>query len=97
MVCDGCGMVMVYVYDVGVGGERRDAVDFVEFSRAVGWVMCENVRDDVEMMENLIVYVLDVLRGDGGGDDGLESNVVVGAGRWLRARVADDDDDVMLF
>ena len=23
----------------------------------------------------------------------MESNVVVGAGRWLRARVADDDDD----
>ena len=47
----------------------------------------ENARDDAETTENLIAYVMDALKGDGGGDDGLESNVVVGAGRWLRARV----------
>jgi FkbM family methyltransferase len=90
---DGRGMATVYAHDVGVGAERRDAADFVEFPRAAGWATRENARDDAETTENLIAYVLDALRGDGGGDDGLESNVVVGAGRWLRARVADDDDD----
>ena len=90
---DGRGMATVFAHDVGVGARAAEAAEFVEFPRAAGWGTTTRARDDEETTENLIAYVMDALTGGDGGDDGLESNVVVGAGRWLRARVVDDDDD----